>query len=133
MLQRRRDETIARIEQFLACVARRDLDHARQYLSPDARIVFPPGRTFDSLEDMAAGMRVRYQSIDKIRERWDIWTRDDDTLVVYNTGTLFGVNVHDVPFSGVRYLDRFELRDGLIVLQEVWNDLSESGVLDRRA
>src|SRR5215204_2107564 len=120
-----RDEIIARIDRFLGCVARRDLAQAGQYLAPDARIVFPPGTTFSSLEQMAAGMRARYQNIDKVRERWDIWIRKDGATVVYNTGTLFGVNLQGVPFSGVRYLDRFELRDGLIVLQEVWNDLAE--------
>ncbi|HEX8968127.1 MAG TPA: nuclear transport factor 2 family protein [Chloroflexota bacterium] len=126
-----RDEIIARIDQFLACVARRDLAQARQYLAPDACIVFPPSRTFNSLEDMAASMRARYRTIDKVRQRWDIWTRDDGATVVYNSGTLFGVNLHGVPFSDVRYLDRFELREGLIVRHEVWNDLAESGVLER--
>jgi hypothetical protein len=131
-IPRTRADIIARIDEFLALVASRDIEQARRYLAPDARIVFPPNRVYASLEEMAAGMRKRYERVDKVRERWDIWTREDGVTVVYNTGTLFGVNLHGVPFSGIRYLDRFELRDGLIVLQEVWNDLAESGVLDRR-
>jgi hypothetical protein len=126
-------DVITLIDHFLALVARRNLGEARRYLAPGARIVFPPGRSFASLDEMAAGMQARYQHIDKVRQRWDIWEREDGDTVVYSTGTLFGVNLHGVPFSDVRYLDRFELRDGLIVLQEVWNDLAESGVLDRGA
>jgi hypothetical protein len=126
-------EIITLIDHFLTLVAQRNVQEARRYLAPDARIVFPPGRTFASLEEMAAGMQARYRSIDKVRDRWDIWERADGATVVYNSGTLFGVNLHGVPFSGVRYLDRFELQEGLIVRQEVWNDLAESGVLDHGA
>ena len=32
---------------------------------------------------------------------------------------------------GIRYIDRFVIRNGLIIRQDVWNDLAESGVLDR--
>ncbi len=127
-----REEIIARIDRFLALIAERRMEEASRYLAPSARIVFPPGRAFASMAEMAAGMQARYRSVDKVRERWDIWTREDGTTVVYNSGTLYGVNLHGVPFSGVRYLDRFELRNGLIVGQEVWNDLAESGVLERR-
>ncbi len=127
-----REEIIERIDRFLALIAERRMEEARRYLAPSARIVFPPGKTFASLDEMAAGMQARYRSIDKVRVRWDIWTREDGATIVYNSGTLFGVNLHGVPFSGVRYLDRFELQDGLIVAQEVWNDLAESGVLERR-
>lgn len=56
----------------------------------------------------------------------------DHVSVVYVRGTLFGVNVHGVPFEGVRFIDRFEVHRGLIRRQDVWNDLSESGELERR-
>jgi len=37
-----------------------------------------------------------------------------------------------VPFEGVRFVDRFEVAGGLLTRQDVWNDLAESGVLERR-
>jgi len=29
------------------------------------------------------------------------------------------------PFEGIRFIDRFEIQDGLIVKQDVWNDMGE--------
>ncbi len=31
------------------------------------------------------------------------------------------------PFDGIRFIDRFELADGKLARQEVWNDLAEAG------
>jgi hypothetical protein len=45
-------------------------------------------------------------------------------------GTLYGLNNFGIEFAGVRYIDRFVVEGGLIVSQEVWNDLAESGVLN---
>ncbi len=64
-----------------------------------------------------------------MREHYDAADGPDGAVVVVSTGTLFGVNLHGVPFVGVRYVDRFVLRDGLVQEQHVWNDLTLSGVL----
>jgi hypothetical protein len=45
--------------------------------------------------------------------------------VVYNIGTLYGEWPDGTEFSGNRYVDRYVLRDGLIVRMEVWNDSAE--------
>jgi len=45
--------------------------------------------------------------------------------VVYNTGTLYGEWPDGTPFEGNRYVDRYTLREGLIVRMEVWNDSAE--------
>jgi hypothetical protein len=34
-------------------------------------------------------------------------------------GTLYGENVFGVPFEGIRYIDRFVLKDGKIISQQV--------------
>jgi len=44
--------------------------------------------------------------------------------VVYNYGDLRGEWADGTPFSGIRYIDRFVVRDGRIVDQKVWNDLA---------
>ncbi|MCC5862905.1 MAG: 4-oxalocrotonate tautomerase [Gammaproteobacteria bacterium] len=32
------------------------------------------------------------------------------------------------PIDAVRFIDRFEVRDGRLVDQQVWNDLAEVGI-----
>ncbi|GIW12095.1 MAG: membrane protein [Dehalococcoidia bacterium] len=127
------EDAIRRVDTFLQLMARRQLAEAATYLAPEVRMTFPPGITFRSLDELVANARGRYRWVDKVRERYEAFSREDGAIVVYSMGTLFGENVFGVPFSGVRYLDRFVLRDGLIVEQDVWNDLAESGVLTRQA
>ena len=115
---------------YLAATADRNMDTASNYLTPDIKLVFPQGQ-FDSLSQMAEAMTGRYLSIGKTHDTWDISTAEDRTVVVTN-GTLHGVNLHGVAFAGVRFCDRFVVRSGLISEQHVWNDLTESGVLDSR-
>jgi hypothetical protein len=40
-------------------------------------------------------------------------------------GTLHGVWLDGTPFEGIRFIDRFELADGRIQRQDVWNDMAE--------
>ncbi len=54
---------------------------------------------------------------------------DGDDTIVYVFGTLQGESLSGRPFSGIRFIDRFVLRNGKIVDQRVWNDMAESGVL----
>ena len=48
----------------------------------------------------------------------------DTGTVVYNYGGLRGEWADGTPFEGIRYIDRFLIRDGRIVDQKVWNDLA---------
>ena len=85
-------------------------------------------RTVDS------GNRLKrpYHWVKKTFELAESFIKGEDCLV-YVMGTLYGENRHGVSFSNIRYIDRFVIRDSLIAQQDVWNDLSESGVLDRTA
>jgi hypothetical protein len=49
----------------------------------------------------------------------------EDQTIVYSIGTLYGEWPDGTPFEGNRYIDRFIVRDGLIVQQEVWNESAE--------
>ena len=40
-------------------------------------------------------------------------------------GTLYGAWPDGTPFEGNRYVDRFVIRDNLIVKMDVWNDSAE--------
>ena len=45
--------------------------------------------------------------------------------VVYTQGTLSGEWPDGSAFSGIRFIDRFELTGGKITRQDVWNDMGE--------
>ncbi len=120
------------VVRFLALMEARRLDEADALLEPGAAIVFPGGRRFASQREMAAAAGGRYRWVKKRLDRVEA-IAGDERSVVYVLGTLYGENAHGVPFAGVRFIDRFEVRGGRICRQEVWNDLAEGGVLTRVA
>jgi hypothetical protein len=44
---------------------------------------------------------------------------------VYCFGTLHGELLDGSPYEGVRFIDRFTVRDGRLADQMVWNDMAE--------
>lgn len=121
------------IQTFLRTMEARDLDAAEAMMAKGALIVFPGGKVFSSQREMVESAQGRYQWVKKTFDQIDHAVRDDGSELVYILGTLHGVNKHGVPFDGIRYIDRFIVRDGKIAEQHVWNDLAESGVLERTA
>ena len=121
--------TAARIVRtYLRLVEARDLDAASEFLADDVSIVFPGGRTFESLTDQVASSAGRFRSVKKTLDHLDV-VSDGAETTVYVYGTLSGQALDGSPFDGVRFIDRFALNDGLIVSQMVWNDLAEVGAL----
>ena len=120
------------IQTFLRTMEARDLEAAEQMMAAGATIVFPGGKVFNSQREMVESAKGRYRWVKKTFDHIDHVTRDDGVEVVYILGTLYGVNKHGVSFEGIRYIDRFVVREGEITQQHVWNDLAESGVLERR-
>ena len=121
-------ETPSRIvEAFLRALERRD-PGAAAFLAPGARIVFPGGREFQSLESLAAWAFTRYRSVRKTLERVEeLPVQADGVTTVYVYGTLAGEWLDGRPYAGIRFIDRFEVdEDGRIVDQKVWNDLGEA-------
>ena len=116
---------------LLDAMERRALDEAKTFIAPGLQMVFPGGARYTTLEAMVAGAAGRYQRVGKHVDDVESFESGDSTIV-YVRGRLHGVNAHGVPFSGVRFVDRFAVQDDKIVSQDVWNDLAESGVLDRR-
>ena len=119
------------VRTYLRLMEARDLDAAAGYLADDVEIVFPGGRTFSSLDEQVASSAGRFRGVTKTFDRFDVLTGQDRDIV-YVFGTLAGEAIDGTAFEGVRFIDRFELVGGRIVGQMVWNDLAESGVLDRR-
>ena len=105
---------------FLGHLGERDVEAAAALLSPDVQMVFPGGVIFTRLEQLFEWSAPRYARIAKRIERTETAGN-----TVYVTGTLEGDWPDGTPFAGIRFVDRFEIRDGKIVLQEVWNDMAE--------
>lgn len=114
-----------RVLAYLAAMERRDLDTARRLVATDAEFVFPGGARRRDLTEIVAGSASRYRSIGKHIAHCDECELPDGTTVVYVLGTLHGRWPDGSEFEGIRFVDRFELRDGLIRRQEVWNDSGE--------
>ena len=113
---------------YLRLVEARDLGAASEFLAEDVLIVFPGGRTFESLADQVASSAGRFRSVKKTLDQLDV-VSDGAEATVYVYGTLAGQALNGSSFDGVRFIDRFALNDGQIVSQMVWNDLAEVGVL----
>ena len=126
------EEAIDLVKRFLRTMEARDLEVAETMMAPGAKITFPGGKLFSSQREMVEASRGRYQWIKKTFDQVDVHGADE-TQVVYVMGTLYGLNRHDVSFSDVRYIDRFVIKGGLISQQDVWNDLAESGALEKSA
>lgn len=111
----------ALVRQYLDAMERRDLGAAKALLAPGFYMVFPGGKRFTALEELVDWAKGRYRSARKKYERFD--AAGD---VVYCFGTLYGELLDGTPYSGIRFIDRFTVKDGKLADQNVWNDMGES-------
>lgn len=114
---------------FLDLMEERRIDEARALLAPGFLAVFPGDRRYTTLEDFVESSKHRYRDV---RKSYDLTlhvpadAEGTETVVFY--GTLTGAWVDGSRFEGIRFTDRFRLRDGLIVEQQVWNDMGEERI-----
>lgn len=85
-------------------------------------MVYPGDARFTRLEDLVPHMARHYRGVRKRIERFDEAPAADGT-VVYCFGTLYGEFADGRAFEGVRFIDRFTVRDGMLADHRVWNDL----------
>lgn len=119
-------DPIELVRAFLVAMEDRDLDRAKEFLADDFRMTFPGGAVFERLEQLIEWAKNRYRFVRKTYDRFDVATNADGP-VVYCYGTLAGEWLDGTSFSGIRFIDRFTVRDGLFADQMVWNDLAEAG------
>lgn len=111
------------VHRFLDHMQERDLPAAARLLAPGFTMRFPGSPVMHRLEELVAFSRQRYRSVAKTYERFDeSWT--DEGAVVVCFGTLHGQWLDGSAFEGIRFIDRFEVAQDLIVRQDVWNDLA---------
>ena len=120
------NDPTAVIRGYLDAMERRDLAAAKAMLAPGFFMLFPGGRRFETLEALVEWAKPRYRRALKTYERFDVAPQRDGSTVVYCFGTLFGELNDGSTYSGIRFIDRFTVRDGRLVDQMVWNDMAES-------
>ncbi len=119
------------VDRYLQHCEDRELAEAKRFLAPNARLQFPGKIEYQSLEEQFASPHKVYEWVRKHRLRYVEGTAGDAQTVL-SMGELYGVDTQGHPFEGVRYVDFFVLRDGLIVEQLVWNDMAIAGIGSER-
>ena len=114
------------VDEFLRLVMIPDPTAAHSFVSPELRIRFTGGRAMRDPAETTAFNASRYQWVKKRIERTEtVADATAEGTVVYSLGTLYGSWPDGTPFEGNRYVDRYVVRDGLIVQMDVWNDSAE--------
>jgi phenylpyruvate tautomerase PptA (4-oxalocrotonate tautomerase family) len=112
------------VKSFLQAMQERNMPLAQSFLHSEFVMCFPGGVKMRSLPELITWAQQRYSSIGKnyaqFEESWQ-----GDATVVFCHGTLHGTWLQGETFEGIRFIDRMEVRDGLITRQDVWNDLAE--------
>ncbi|MCC5979282.1 MAG: tautomerase family protein [Salinarimonas sp.] len=112
------------VHDFLTAMEARDLDRAKGFLGEGFEMVFPGDARMTTLEELVAFAGPRYRFVKKSYERFDA-VPGGDIAIVYCFGTLNGEWPDGEAFSGIRFIDRFEITGGRIRRQQVWNDIAE--------
>lgn len=118
---------------FLTLMEARKLTEAKQLLADNVAIRFPASPRMSSVEELVSWAARRYQQVSKTIVGVDAMVLNSRSVVVYCRGSLRGQWLDGKIFGGIRFVDRFELIDGLIVEQSVWNDLDSYRLADKVA
>lgn len=113
------------VRAYLAAMERRDLEAASCFLVDGFKMTFPGNVSFSEIGELVAWGRKRYKFVNKTYDSFDE-LQNNGMAVVYCYGTLNGEWPDGTQFSGIRFIDRFEVKDQLLLDQRVWNDLAET-------
>lgn len=122
-------DAAAMIDEFLRLNEDRKLKEVQAMFAPNCIIEFPGGKKYKDIYEMVENAKDRYNWVRKHRNKYYVGVNGNQTTVT-SIGTLYGENLNGVAFKDIRYVDVFIIEDGLITEQHVWNDFSESGVLN---
>ncbi len=109
------------VRRFLAAMEARDLDTASGMLGADFTMTFPATPPMTALTELIDWAAPRYRFVTKTYEGFGAMQSEGEAAIVYCRGTLSG----EWP-DGIRFIDRFEVIQGLLIRQEVWNDIAET-------
>lgn len=116
------------VHAFLSAMEARDLTSAERYLAVDVVMQFPGAPPMQRLSEVVEWAQSRYRRVSKTFHAVDQCDSPnhcaDSVIVVFCHGELTVEWLDGSTSTGVRFIDRFELTDGLISRQDVWNDLA---------
>ncbi len=112
------------VRSYLAAMEARELDKAQAMLGEGFTMNFPGAQGMTTLQELIDWSQPRYRFVKKTYDRFEA-LQSGDVAVVYSIGTLYGEWPDGTAFEGIRFIDRFELSDGKILRQDVWNDIAE--------
>ncbi|MBT2773263.1 nuclear transport factor 2 family protein [Halomonas sp. ISL-60] len=111
------------VRAFLSAMEARDLATAERYLATGVVMQFPGAPPMQRLSEAVEWARTRYRSVSKTIFALDSYTSPPNAVVTCH-GELKVEWLDGSTSTGVRFIDRFELTDGVITRQDVWNDLA---------
>lgn len=114
------------VRDYLGAMEARELDRAREMLGSGFTMHFPGAAPMTDLHELVAWSKPRYRFVTKTYDRFDAMQGSGEAAIVYCFGTLAGEWLDGTAFSGIRFIDRFEITAGLITRQDVWNDMAEA-------
>jgi 4-oxalocrotonate tautomerase family enzyme len=112
------------IRAYLAAMEARDIETARAMLGEGFVMNFPAAPGLKTLEQLIEWAKPRYKFVKKTYDNFEA-LQSGALTIVYSIGTLHGEWLDGTPFEGIRFIDRFELVEGRITRQDVWNDMAE--------
>lgn len=113
------------VKDFLDAMQRRDLESASAFLGEEFVMQFPGTAPMHALEELLAWAEPRYRFVKKAYQGFDVMQGPGLAAIVYCRGRLSGEWLDGTGFDGIRFIDRFEIENGRITRQDVWNDLAE--------
>ena len=109
---------------YLAAMEALDINAAEAMLAAGFRMTFPGTKPISSIQELIGWAKGRYRFVQKANEKVEAF-HEGDCAVVYVSGTLSGEWPDGEAFTGIRFIDRFEVKGGKLTRQDVWNDIAE--------
>ncbi|WP_249325831.1 nuclear transport factor 2 family protein [Vreelandella boliviensis] len=121
--------SVKQVRAFLSAMEARDLACAERYLAVNVVMQFPGAAPMQRLSEVVEWAKTRYRRVSKTFFAVDLCSHPKQGTstthsVVVCHGELAVEWLDGSTSTGVRFIDRFELTDGLITRQDVWNDLA---------
>lgn len=113
------------VRDYLSAMEARQLDQAQAMLAEGFTMTFPGTDPMRSLAELIEWSKPRYKFVTKTYDGFDAMQSAGDAAIVYCRGTLQGEYHDGTTFESIRFIDRFEVADGKISKQDVWNDMAE--------
>lgn len=113
------------VRRFLDALHARDLNAAVAMLGAGFAMTFPGTGPMTDMQELIDWAKPCYRHVTKTYEGFDALQSAGEASIVYCRGTLSGEWPDGTSFDGIRFIDRFEIINGLLTRQDVWNDIAE--------